>query len=165
MDNFEVNSKHQFASYLIGTIFLFLIATIAGCFAGPNHSIGLEGDVELSIDKKGNLCFEPLFATLTESNIPITIEHLKMQRLELDDLTVPADQSSTILTIVPVDNEYHIIEKGQKICLNTNNPHLRQKIFRPLKPQNIRVLIGGVDDKEEFFVTFYRYFNYPYISE
>lgn len=111
------------------------------------------------------MCFEPLFATTTESNAPVEIEHLKMRRLEIYNYDVPDGQSRTMLTIVPVNDEYYILEKEQSICLNTNNPSLKQNIFRPLQPQPVAVLIGGLDDEKEQTVDFHLEFDYPYTAE
>lgn len=157
--------NNSFIFYIVLAIFILMTVSISSCFAGPNRSIAISGNVELSIDDEDNLCFEPLFATTMESNTPVEIEYLKMKRLSLKDYNVPDDQSRTILTLVPVNNEYHIIKNGEKICLNTDNPNLQQTIFKPLQPQPVVVLIAGLDEKETIFVNFHHNFNYPYVPE
>ena len=154
-----------FVACLVLPICSLLIVSISGCFKTPHPSSAIEGDIEISTNDKGDLCFEPLFATTVLHDQPIQIKHIKMRGLEVYNYDVPKDQSRTILTIVPVDDEYHIVEKGQKICLNTDNPNLKQNIFRPLKPQSIVVSIAGVDDKKEEYVDFHREFDYPYTTE
>nr|WP_317200916.1 hypothetical protein [uncultured Psychrobacter sp.] len=142
-----------------------LIVGISGCFKTPNPSSAIEGDIEISTNNKGNLCFEPLFATTVLHEQPIQIKHIKMRRLEIYNYDVPDDQSRTILTIAPIDEEYYIVEKGEKICLNTDNPNLKQRIFRPFKTQSVVVAIGGIDNKKEEYVDFHREFDYPYTPE
>ncbi|WP_367111418.1 hypothetical protein [uncultured Psychrobacter sp.] len=154
-----------FVSCLSLSICSLLVVNISGCFKSPLHAPGISGDIQLFVNNKGNLCFEPLFATTTESNSPVEIEHLKMRRLEIYNHDVPDDQSRTMLTIVPVNDEYYILEKGKSICLNTNNPSLKQNVFRPLQPQPVAVLIGGLDDEKEQTVDFHREFDYPYTPE
>ena len=44
----------------------------------------------------------------------------------------------------------------------SDNPNLKQRIFRPFKTQSVVVGIGGIDDKEEENVYFLREFDYPY---
>ncbi|MGP5505811.1 hypothetical protein, partial [Psychrobacter celer] len=117
-----------------------------------------------SKNSKGDLCFEPLFATTVLHDEPIQIKYIRMRRLDVDALNVSDDQSSTVSSIIPID-EYYIIEKGQKICLNDDNPNLKQSVSKPIKPQPLRVSISGVDDKKEEYVYFYHRFDYPYIPE
>lgn len=157
-----------FVAFLVLPIFSLLMVSISGCFKTPNPSSAIEGDIEISTNNKGNLCFEPLFATTVLHEQPIQIKHIKMRRLEIYNYDIPDDQSRTMLTIAPIDpinEEYYIIEKGEKICLNTDNPSLIQRTFRPLKPQSVVVAIGGIDDKKEEYVDFHREFDYPYVPE
>ncbi len=160
---FKSHFSKSFVFCLMLPIYSLLIVSLSGCFKSPLHAPGISGDIQLFINNEGNLCFEPLFATTTESNSPVEIKHLKMRRLEIYNHNVPDDKSRTILTIVPVDNEYYILEEGQSICLNTNDSSLKQKNFRPLQPQSIAVLIGGLDDEKEQTVDFHREFDYPYV--
>ena len=142
-----------------------LIVSISGCFKTPHPSSAIEGDIEISTNDKGDLCFEPLFATTVLHDQPIQIKYMKMSNLEIYNYDVPDDQSRTMLTIAPIDEEYYIVEKGQKICLDTDNPNLKQRVFRPFKPQSVVVAIGGIDDKKEEYVDFHREFDYPYATE
>ena len=152
-------------SCLVLPVCSLLIVSISGCFKTPHPSSIIEGDIEISTNDEGNLCFEPLFATTTLNDQPIQIKYIKMSDLEIYNYDVPDDQSRTMLTIAPIDEEYYIIEKGDKICLDTDSPNLKQRIFRPFKPQSVIVGIGGIDDKEEENVYFYREFDYPYVPE
>lgn len=154
-----------FVSCLILPICSLLIVGISGCFKTPHPSSAIEGDIEISTNDKGDLCFEPLFATTVLHDQPIQIKYIRMRRLEIYNYDVPDDQSRTMLTIAPIDEEYYIVEKGQKICLDTDNPNLKQRIFRPFKTQSVVVAIGGIDDKKEEYVDFHREFDYPYIAE
>ena len=146
-------------------IFSLLIVSISGCFKTPHPSSAIEGDIEISTNDKGDLCFEPLFAITVLHDQPIQMKYIRMKRLEIYNYDVPDDQSRTMITIVPIDEEYYIVEKGEKICLDTDNPNLKQRIFRPFKPQPLRVSISGIDDKKEEYVDFYREFEYPYVAE
>ena len=159
------NLSKPFVSCFALPICSLLIVSISGCFKTPHHSSVIEGDIEISTNNKGDLCFEPLFATTVLHDQPIQIKHIKMRRLEIYNYDVPDDQSRTMLTIDPIDEEYYIIEKGQKVCLNTDNPNLKQRIFRPFKTQSVAVGIGGIDDKKEEYVYFLRRFDYPYVPE
>jgi|26BtaG_2_1085354.scaffolds.fasta_scaffold06501_2 hypothetical protein len=157
-----------FVACLVLPICSLLIVSISGCFKTPHHSSAIEGDIEISTNNKGNLCFEPLFATAVLHDQPIQIKYIRMRRLEIYNYDVPDNQSRTILTIAPInpiDEEYYIIEKGEKICLDTDNPNLKQRIFRPFKPQSVVVAIGGIDDKKEEYVDFHREFDYPFTTE
>ncbi|WP_367110418.1 hypothetical protein [uncultured Psychrobacter sp.] len=154
-----------FVSCLVLPICSLLIVGISGCFKTPHPSSAIEGDIEISTNDKGGLCFEPLFATTVLHDQPIQIKYIKMSSLEIYNYDVPDDQSRTMLTIAPIDEKYYIIEKGQKICLDTDNPNLKQRIFRPFKTQSVVVGIGGIDDREEENVYFHREFDYPYTPE
>lgn len=159
------NLPKSFVFYLVLPICSLLIVSISGCFKTPHPSSVIKGDIEISTNNEGDLCFEPLFATTALNDQPIQIKYIKMRNLEIYNYDVPDDQSRTMLTIAPIDKEYYIIEKGQKICLNTDNPKLKQRIFRPFKPQSVVVGIAGIDDKEEENVYFHREFEYPYVTE
>lgn len=162
------NLSKPFVFCLVLPVCSLLIVGVSGCFKTPHPSSIIEGDIEISTNNKGNLCFEPLFATTALNDQPIQIEYIKMRKLEIYNYDIPDDQSRTMLTIAPIDpidEEYYIIEKGEKICLNTDNPSLIQRTFRPLKPQSVVVAIGGIDDKEEENVYFHREFDYPYVPE
>ena len=52
-----------FVSCLVLPICSLLIVGISGCFKTPHPSSSIEGDIEISTNDKGGLCFEPLFAT------------------------------------------------------------------------------------------------------
>ena len=159
--NFKLNNfKHG----LILSLTLILTLNIVSCFASPNRSIGISGDIGLSTTEKGTLCFEPLFNTTKIEEDLVEIEYLKMKKFSLLDFNVPDDQSQTILTIVPISDKYYILEKGQKICLDTDNPQLKQNTFRDLAPIPMVVLIEGVDGDEEIIVNFSLEFDYPYIN-
>lgn len=157
-----------FVFCLMLPIYSLLIVGISGCFKTPHPSSAIEGDIEISTNNEGNLCFEPIFSTTVLHDQPIQIKYIKMRRLEIYNYDVPDDQSRTMLTIAPInpiDEEYYILEKGQKICLDTDNPNLIQRTFRPFKTQSVIVGIGGIDDKEEENVYFLREFDYPYVPE
>ena len=154
-----------FVACLVLPICSLLIVSISGCFKTPYPSSAIEGDIEISTNDKGDLCFEPLFATTVLHDQPIQIEYIKMRRLEIYNLYVPEDESRTMLTIDPVDDEYYIIKKGEKICLNTDNPNLKQNVYKSLEQKFSIVSIGGIDDKEEEYVYFSHDFDYPFTTE
>lgn len=52
-----------FVSCFVLSICSLLIVGISGCFKTPHPSSSIEGDIEISTNDKGGLCFEPLFAT------------------------------------------------------------------------------------------------------
>ena len=162
---FISNLSKPFISCLALPICSLLIVSISGCFKTPHPSSAIEGDIEISTNDKGDLCFEPLFVTTALNDQPIQIKYIKMSNLEIFNLYVPKDESRTMLTIDPVDDEYHIIGKGEKICLNTDNPKLKQNIYKPLEQKFSIVSISGIDDKEEEYVYFSHDFNYPYVAK
>ena len=159
------NLLKPFTFCLVLTTCLALIISTSGCHKNPHHSSAIEGDIEISTNDEGDLCFEPLFATTALNDQPIQIKYIKMSNLEIFNLYVPKDESRTMLTIDPVDDEYHIIGKGEKICLNTDNPKLKQNIYKPLEQKFSIVSISGIDDKEEEYVYFSHDFNYPYVAK
>ncbi len=149
----------------LSVVFILSIVSISGCFKKPHPSSAIEGDIEISTNDKNDLCFKPLFATTVLHEQPIQIKYIKMRRLEIYNLYVPEDESRTMLTIAPVDDEYYIIKKGEKICLNTDNPNLKQNVYKSLEQKFSIVSIGGIDDKEEEYVYFSHDFDYPYVAE
>ena len=108
------NLSKPFTFCLVLTTCLALIISTSGCHKNPHHSSAIEGDIEISTNDEGDLCFEPLFATTALNDQPIQIEYIKMSNLEIFNLYVPKNESRTMLTIDPVDDEYHIIEKNEK---------------------------------------------------
>ena len=159
------NLSKSSVACLVLPVCSLLIVGVSGCFKTPHPSSIIEGDIEMSTNDEGNLCFEPLFATTALNDQPIQIEYIKMRKLEIYNYGVPDDQSRTMLTVAPIDEEYYTVEKGEKICLNNDNSNLIQNIFRPLKSQSVVVAIEGIDDKEEENVYFHREFDYPYVPE
>ena len=162
---FISNLSKPFVACLVLPICSLLIVSISGCFKKPHPSSIIEGDIEISTNSDGDLCFEPLFATTVLHDQPIQIKYIRMSDLEIYNYDIPDDQSRTMLTIAPIDEKYYIIEKEEKICLDTDNPNLIQRTFRPFKTQSVIVGIGGIDDKEEENVYFHREFDYPYVAE
>ena len=117
IDNLKIYFNHllkPFVFCLVLTTGLALIISTSGCHKNPHHSSAIEGDIEISTNDEGDLCFEPLFATTALNDQPIQIEYIKMSNLEIFNLYVPKNESRTMLTIDPVDDEYHIIEKNEK---------------------------------------------------
>lgn len=159
------NLPKSFVFCLVLPICSLLIVGISGCFKTPHPSSVIKGDIEISTNNEGDLCFEPLFATTALNDEPIQIKYMKMRSLEIYNYDVPKDQTRTMLTIAPIDKKYYILKKGENICLDTDNPNLKQRIFRPFKTQSVVVGIGGIDDKEEENVYFLREFDYPYVPE
>lgn len=52
-----------FVFCLVLPICSLMIVSVSGCFKTPHPSSSIEGDIEISTNDKGGLCFEPLFAT------------------------------------------------------------------------------------------------------
>lgn len=154
-----------FSSYLTKSIILLVLTSISGCIiSNPAHSPPIEGDIEVSQNKNGDLCIMPLFDSAMSSGDFMKLDHIKMEELAILD---PSRQGGgyVLLRIKPTSKKYFILKNGQAICLNSNNPDLEQTVYTPLDKQPLSVFIGGLDDQKKYTINFYREFDYPYIFE
>lgn len=155
-------SMRDFKFYFLNFGILLLAVSISGCIMdNPAHSPPIEGTIDILENSKGDLCFIPIFSSAISSGDLMKINHIKMKELAVLD---PTRQGGgyVLLRITPINDEYYILEDGEEICLNTDNPDLKQTIYTPLDKQLLSVSIGGLDDKKKYSVNFYREFNYPY---
>ena len=145
--------------------FVLLVVGVSGCFQDyPTHRPPIEGSINISKDNKDDLCFMPIFSSATVMENPINFNYIKMEELAILDPN--AEISSHVkIQIKPKNKDYFTLRDGQKICLNSNDNDLEQTTYSQLNKQPLVVSIGGLDDKEEHFISFQREFDYPYVSE
>ncbi|MEG9302670.1 hypothetical protein [Psychrobacter celer] len=152
-------------SYFLSLNILLISLSISGCILNnPAHSPSITGDIEISKNSKGDLCFMPIFSSATVMDNPINFNYIKMEELVILDPN--AEVSSHVkIQIKPANKDYFSLKNGQKVCLNSDNINLKQTIYSKLDKQLLVVSIGGLDDKEEHFISFQRKFDYPYTPE
>lgn len=164
--SFIASQNTAFISFRIIISFnvLLLIFSIVGCVMdNPAHRPFVEGDIKISKNSEGNLCFMPILSTATIMENPINLTHIKIGKLVILEPKQANDRIK--IKIEPVGKKYFTLDNEQKICLNSNNSELEQTIYTPLDTQSLAVLISGLDDKGEHSISFYKEFNYPYIPE
>lgn len=145
--------------------FVLLVVSFSGCFQDyPTHRPPIEGSIDISKNSQGDLCFMPVFSSATVMENPISFNYIKMEELVILDPNTEVS-SHVKIQIKPVNKDYFSLKNGQKICLNSNDTDLEQTIYSKLNRQLLVVSIGGLDDKEEHFISFQREFDYPYIPE
>lgn len=151
--------------HLLNSSLVLLAVNISGCImSNPAHSPPIEEDIEISKDSKGDLCFMQLFSSAMSSGDFIDLDHIKMEELAILDPNLQGG-GYVLLRIKPTNKKFFILNNGQKICLNSNNPNLEQTIYTPLDKQPLSVSIGGLDDEKKYIVNFYKEFDYPYTPE
>ena len=152
-------------SYFLSLNILLISLSISGCtLNNPAHSPSITGDIEISKDSKGDLCFMPIFSSATFMKEFVDIENINMEYLTISEPNSKGGGRIKI-NIEPSSNKYFILKNGQKICLNSNNPQLEKTVYTPLDKQSLSVSIAGLDDKKEHSIIFYKEFDYPYIFE
>ena len=145
--------------------FVLLVVSLSGCFQDyPTHRPPIEGSIDISKNSQGDLCFMPVFSSAAVMENPISFNYIKMEELVILDPNTEVS-SHVKIQIKPVNKDYFSLKNGQKICLNSNDTALEQTIYSKLNRQLLVVSIGGLDDKEEYFISFQREFDYPYIPE
>ncbi len=151
--------------HLLNSSLILLAVNISGCIMNnPEHSPPIEGDIEISRDSKGDLCFMPLFSSAMSSGDFIDLDHIKMKELAILNPSLQGG-GYVLLRISPTNKKFFILNNGQKICLNSNSPNLEQTIYTPLDKQLLSVSINGLDDEKKYTVNFYKEFDYPYTPE
>lgn len=154
----------SFVSHFLHSSLLLLAVSVSSCImSNPEHSPPIEGDIKILNNHKGELCFIPLFSSAMGSGDSMDLEHIKMEELAILD---PNRQGGgyVLLRIKPKNKQYFILKEGQTICLNSNNPDLKQTGYTPLDRQSLSVSISGLDDKKKYAINFYKEFDYPYIT-
>ena len=159
----RVMKPHTF--YIFKLNFVLLVVSLSGCFQDyPIHRPPIEGSIDISKNSQGDLCFMPIFSSATVMDNPINFNYIKMEELVILDPN--AEVSSYVkIQIKPANKDYFSLKNGQKVCLNSDNINLKQTIYSKLDKQLLVVSIGGLDDKEEHFISFQRKFDYPYTPE
>ena len=156
---------NNLSSYFLSLNILLISLSLSGCILNnPAHSPSITGDIEISSDSKGDLCFIPIFSSATFMEEFVDIENINMEYLTISDPNSKGGDRIKI-NIEPSSNKYFILKNGQKICLNSNNPQLEKTVYTPLDKQALSVSIVGLDDKKEHSIIFYKEFDYPYIFE
>ena len=113
---------NNLSSYFLSLNILLISLSISGCILNnPAHSPSITGDIEISRDSKGDLCFIPIFSSATFMEEFVDIENINMEYLTISDPNSKGGDRIKI-NIEPSSNKYFILKNGQKICLNSNNP-------------------------------------------
>lgn len=125
-------------------LFLLSSISIAGCYGGTDygHKLPILGDIDISLNDKDNLCFKPLFDTAKlggGAQQPMPIKYLKMDRLTITN-TEQREDGFKRITISPVNSKYFIVKDRQEICVNDENPKLKQEIFAPFEQQETLIV-------------------------
>lgn len=155
----------SFVSHFLNSSLLLLAVSVSGCImSNPAHSPPIEGDIKISKNDKGELCFMPLFSSAMSSGDSMDLDHIKMEELAILDPNMQGG-GDVLLRIKPKNKKYFILKDGQKICLNSNNSDLEQTGYTPLDRQLLSVFISGLDDKKKYTINFYKQFSYPYKPE
>lgn len=159
----RVMKPHTF--YIFKLNFVLLVVSLSGCFQDyPTHRPPIEGSIDISKNSQGDLCFMPVFSSATVMENPINFNYIKMEELVVLDPHVEVS-SHVKIQIKPTNKDYFSLKNGQKVCLNSDNINLKQTIYSKLDKQLLVVSIGGLDDKEEHFISVQRKFDYPYTPE
>lgn len=159
----RVMKSHTFHIFKFN--FVLLVVSLSGCFQDyPTHRPPIEGSIDISKNSQGDLCFMPVFSSATVMENPISFNYIKMEELAILDPKAEISHHVKI-QIKPTNKDYFSLKNGQKVCLNSNDTDLEQTIYSKLNRQLLVVSIGGLDDKEEHFISFQREFDYPYAAE
>ena len=141
----HINKSHIFN--ILKIIFVLSTTSLLGCFQDyPTHSPPIEGSIDISKNSKGDLCFMPIFSSAVVMENPIIFNYIKMEELAILDPNAE-------------------ISDHVKIQIKPKNPNLEQITYSKLDRQLLIVSIGGLDDKEDHFISFQKEFNYPYTPE
>lgn len=150
---------------------LVLSISLSGCFQGDSiYKPSFNGDVEISKNSKGELCFKPLFSALVNNGEfgpgakgeSTDVNYMKMRELEIYD---PKEGRAIKIRIKPKYREYFVVKDGQEICLYSDNFMLEQVVYASMDNQQLEVYILGLDRKEENYIYFSGNFEYPYNSD
>lgn len=126
---------------------LLLSISLSGCFQrDPIYIPSFSGDVEISKNSKGELCFKPLFSTLVNDGEfssgvkgeSININYMKMKSFKIYDPNI-TESNSVKLRINPKYIKYFSIKEGQDICLYPDSSMLEQVIYAPMDQQKLEV--------------------------
>lgn len=148
----------------------FLLSTVSlfGCYTGGyGDRMPIAGDIDITLNDKGDLCFKPLFNTTKlggGSQKPMQINYLRMEQLTIFNSETVGDYYDKV-TITPANNKYFNVYNGQKVCLNNNNSELKQETFSSFRnKEELVVHIAGFndDEKDVYSTLFYKEFKYPY---
>lgn len=157
--------------FILRCSIMLISISLSGCFQGDSiYKPAFNGDVEISKNSKGELCFKPLFSTLVNNGEfgsgvkgeSVDVNSMKMEKLEIYDLK---EGRAIKIRIEPKYRKYFVLKEGQKICLNSDNFRLKQIDYMPMDMQRLNVYIGGLDRKEDNYIYFSGNFEYPYIAE
>ena len=105
----------------------------------------------------------PLLNSATFMEEFINLKHIKMENLVIQDFDTVSDGVKII--IKPVGNRFFILEKGQKICLNSDDPKLEQVDYAPIDTQSLSIMIDGLDNTKDYSISFSGEFDYSFSSK
>ena len=115
-------------SYFLSLNILLISLSISGCtLNNPAHSPSITGDIEISKDSKGDLCFIPIFSSATFMKEFVDIENINMEYLTISEPNSKGGGRIKI-NIEPSSNKYFILKKLTKITLDED---LSFKLVKP----------------------------------
>lgn len=168
MKNSRIDQLKIKKIFLGSSLILVFTISLSSCYKGGyGDRLPITGDIDITLNDKGDMCFKPLFDTATVGDSPIEIKYLKMEQLIIYDIDkVGGDYNKLFIT--PANEKYFIVYNKQEICINDNNSNLKQEVFANFEQdEKLVVHMAGLndDEKDVYSTLFYKEFNYPYILE
>lgn len=149
---------------------LLLLSTVSlfGCYTGgPGDRPSITGDVAISLNDKGDMCFQPLLNTAVTNDTFISVNYLKMQWLGIYNTEQTENEHRRII-ITPANDLTFDVYNNQKVCINNDNPDLKQEVFASFnKKEKLIIHMTGYNDDETdvYNTSFSKQFEYPYTPE
>lgn len=136
--------------------------SLVACESNPSHRPPIGGAIGLVNTNEKGLCFLPKFET---AYLTSTKKHndLKFINLSYVDVVLGNDPLSnkTIWQASPNSQKYYKLEEGESICMNDNLSGLKKSEYANLTNDKYTVVIGGMDDTENYNLRFIERFEYP----
>lgn len=149
---------HKYQLLMVTTALLALTA----CESNPSHRPTIGGVIKLVDSKEKGLCFLPDFKTayLTSTK---KYGDLKFINLSYIDVTRGDDPLSNKLVwqASTTSNQFYKLKEGQSICMDQYPLALKGIKYENLTNGKYTVVIGGMDDKEDYNLRFIERFDYP----
>ena len=168
MNKIRINKSTIKNIFSTCSLILIFTTSLYGCYTGsPGDRLPITGDVKISLNDKGNMCFQPLFNTAIVNHTFIDVRYLKMQWLGIYN-TEETGKEHRRVVITPANGIYFDVYDSQKVCINNDNPDLKQETFAPFeKEEKLIVQMTGYNDDETdvYNTSFSKQFEYPYILE
>lgn len=147
-----------------------------GCSANPDHKPPIEGDIAISVDSDGTICFNPKFETATLTDKPYnSLDQIKKVFISLDRVQenlqkgfIVSDESETLRIKDPkfvwaasLKNNEDSLNIGDVICIGIKNSKFNQQFKSELEEDKYyRLHVSGVTMNNKYRVSFITEFNY-----